>query len=89
MDPTHDLLPTALLLDASLPVRVELTPATRRVELVAATGAVRVVLPDSVLVCPPDRCMTGSTADGQSFNEVAGVLYLDAAERQGIPISVI
>jgi hypothetical protein len=89
MDPTRDLLPTALLLDASLPIRVELTGATRRVELVAATGAVRVVLPDSVLVCPPDRLMTGRTADGQSFNEVAGALYLDAAERQGIPITVL
>ena len=89
MDETRSLPPSALLLDASLPITVELTPTTRRLELVAATGAVRVVLPESVLVCPPDRMITGSTADGQHFNEVAGVLYLDAAERQGIPISVI
>jgi hypothetical protein len=89
MDETRSTAPTALILDASLPVTIELTPATRRVELVAATGAVRVVLPASVVVCPPDRVLQGETADGQAFCEVVGVLYLDAAERQGIPIALI
>ena len=89
MDETRSLPPSTLLLDDFLPISVELPPATRRVELVAATGAVRIVLPASVLVCPPDRVVVGRTADGQAFREVAGALYLDAAERQGIPIAVI
>ena len=89
MDLTRSIPSPALLLDASLPVTVELSTATRRVELVAATGAVRIVLPTCVHVCPPDRIVTGDTADGQPFRETAGVLYLDAAERQGIPIAVI
>jgi hypothetical protein len=89
MDETRSLPSPVLLLDASLPVTVELTGETRRVELVAASGAVRIVLPTCVHVCPPDRLVSGETADGQAFREVAGVLYLDAAERQGIPLAVI
>jgi len=89
MDQTRGILPTALLLDACLPIRVELSDDTRRVELVAATGDVRVVLPGGVLVCPPERRMIGRTADDHPFEEVAGSLVLDAAERQGIPIAVI
>jgi hypothetical protein len=89
MDETRSLPSPALLLDASLPVTVELAGETRRVELVAASGAVRIVLPTCVHVCPPDRVVSGETADGQAFREVAGVLYLDAAERQGIPLAVI
>jgi hypothetical protein len=89
MDETRSLPSPELLLDASLPVTVELAEETRRVELVAATGAVRIVLPACVHVCPADRVVAGETADGRPFREVVGVLYLDAAERQGIPIAVI
>jgi hypothetical protein len=89
MDETRSLPSPALLLDASLPVTVELAGETRRVELGAASGAVRIVLPTCVHVCPPERVVSGETADGQAFREVAGVLYLDAAERQGIPLAVI
>jgi hypothetical protein len=89
MGQTRSIPSVAVILDASLPVIAELTEPIRRVELHSATGSVRIVLAGSVLVCPPDRVVAGSTADGQEFREYAAVLYLDAAERQGIPITVL